>query len=118
MTSYRIGRSPEADIIVDDSSVSRKHADLIIARDGRYCLVDLQSMNGSFRRRGSRWVRLSRDYVAADEPIRLGSVETNVSDLLKAGGISAAHGSEEEPGQDPGSGEVERDEYGMVRPKR
>jgi len=41
----RIGRSPMADIQLDDASVSRRHALLIAERDGIH-LVDDRSLNG------------------------------------------------------------------------
>ena len=41
----RIGRSPAADILLDDPSVSRRHA-VIIHRGGRAVLLDDRSLNG------------------------------------------------------------------------
>ncbi len=42
-----IGRAPECDIIIDDSTVSYNHARLIIA-NGRITVIDLGSSNGTF----------------------------------------------------------------------
>jgi FHA domain len=42
-----IGRSPEADVFLDDVTVSRNHALLVRRRDGLY-LDDLGSLNGSY----------------------------------------------------------------------
>lgn len=41
-----IGRAPDADVVIDDPLVSRRHATLA-ARGGRLVLVDLQSRNGT-----------------------------------------------------------------------
>ncbi|HZU07444.1 MAG TPA: anti-sigma factor antagonist [Chloroflexota bacterium] len=41
-----IGRRSDSDILIDDPSVSRRHAQ-ILYRDGRYYLVDLGSSNGT-----------------------------------------------------------------------
>jgi pSer/pThr/pTyr-binding forkhead associated (FHA) protein len=41
----RIGRSPAADIVLDDASVSRKHA-LIVRRGERTVILDDRSRNG------------------------------------------------------------------------
>lgn len=41
-----IGRAPDCDVVLTDTSVSRRHA-RIVARDGRYRLEDLQSQNGT-----------------------------------------------------------------------
>jgi FHA domain-containing protein len=42
-----IGRDPQNDVIVDDSRVSRKHAEIRL-RLGRYTIYDLQSTNGTY----------------------------------------------------------------------
>ena len=43
----RIGRSPASDILLEDPSVSRRHA-VVIHRDGRAVLLDDRSLNGVF----------------------------------------------------------------------
>ena len=43
--SLRIGRSPAADILLDDASVSRRHA-VIVHRGGKAILLDDRSLNG------------------------------------------------------------------------
>ncbi|MBB5156435.1 hypothetical protein BJ970_003969 [Saccharopolyspora phatthalungensis] len=45
-----IGRSRECDIVVDDTTVSREHAELR-RREGRYVLVDGGSLNGTYLNR-------------------------------------------------------------------
>ncbi len=47
MKELSIGRLPHNDIIIDDNSVSREHAILIISRD-EYSVRDLGSSNGTF----------------------------------------------------------------------
>ncbi len=42
-----IGRSPEADLVVEDPGVSRRHVEIHV-RDGRARVVDLGSTNGTF----------------------------------------------------------------------
>lgn len=41
-----IGRLPECEITVPDSNVSRRHAEVRVI-DGRVCIVDLKSLNGT-----------------------------------------------------------------------
>src|SRR5258705_8404925 len=41
----RLGRSHTADVVLEDASVSRRHA-LIVRRDGRSVLLDDRSLNG------------------------------------------------------------------------
>jgi FHA domain len=43
----RIGRSPEAEVFLDDVTVSRNHAMLVRRRDGLY-IDDLGSLNGTY----------------------------------------------------------------------
>ena len=43
----RIGRSPDADVFLDDVTVSRNHALLVRRRDGIY-IDDLGSLNGTY----------------------------------------------------------------------
>ena len=43
----RIGRSPDAEIFLDDVTVSRNHALLVLRRDGLY-IDDLGSLNGTY----------------------------------------------------------------------
>jgi pSer/pThr/pTyr-binding forkhead associated (FHA) protein len=45
--SLRIGRSPACDILLDDASVSRRHA-VIVHRGGKAVLLDDRSLNGVF----------------------------------------------------------------------
>lgn len=45
--TLRIGRSPSADIVLDDASVSRRHA-VVVHRGGHAVLLDDRSLNGVF----------------------------------------------------------------------
>ncbi|MET7648969.1 FHA domain-containing protein [Streptomyces sp. NPDC005426] len=46
--TVRIGRGSGNDLVVDDLSVSRRHAELLAHADGTYEIVDLGSHNGTF----------------------------------------------------------------------
>lgn len=43
-----IGRSPDADILLEDEGVSRRHAKVVVRSDGSVQLVDLNSTNGTY----------------------------------------------------------------------
>lgn len=45
--SLVIGRLPECDLVLSDPNVSRRHAEIRPAGNGRYELVDLGSTNGT-----------------------------------------------------------------------
>ena len=46
-SNVSVGRDQNADIVIDDPTVSRKHAEIVRFHDG-YVLLDLGSKNGSF----------------------------------------------------------------------
>ena len=46
--TFAIGRSPEGDLVLEDRSVSRRHARLVREDDGGYRVEDLGSHNGTF----------------------------------------------------------------------
>ena len=66
--TYVIGRRG-CDIVVDDEKVSRKHAAIIIAREGVYAAQDLASRNGTF----VNGVRLTRRNIEHNDLIRVGN---------------------------------------------
>lgn len=43
-----LGRDEQAQVQLDDSGVSRRHAKLVFSSDGRVVLLDLESTNGTF----------------------------------------------------------------------
>ncbi len=81
-TTYTIGRGSENDIVVDDPSVSRRHAELVIARDGRYFLTDCVSTNGTWSQDDGQWQGIRQDYVDKGTRLRIGKVEMTVAELL------------------------------------
>ncbi len=84
MKCYRIGRDPDInDIVIGDSTetMSRQHAELTVARDGRLFYADTGSANGSFRADGDHWVPLERDYVGNHETLKLGEYKISVTAL-------------------------------------
>jgi hypothetical protein len=66
--TYTIGRK-ECDIVLDDEKVSRKHASVVIIREGQYAVQDLASRNGTF----VNGVRLTRRNVQHNDLVRVGN---------------------------------------------
>jgi hypothetical protein len=66
--TYVIGRK-DCDVVLDDEKVSRKHASVIIIREGQYAVQDLASKNGTF----VNGVRLTRRNVQHNDLIRVGN---------------------------------------------
>ncbi len=82
---YLIGRHPDCDIVVNDPTVSRYHAEMVQGTDGRFYLTDRASASGTWRREGesASWVRIRQSFVGQDEPIMLGRFATNADALLR-----------------------------------
>lgn len=72
-----IGRAPDCDLIVDDLTVSRRHAALRWTPEG-YALTDLGSTNGCL----ANGVRVSTALVRPDDHIMLGGVRVRLSQHL------------------------------------
>jgi pSer/pThr/pTyr-binding forkhead associated (FHA) protein len=78
-----LGRSPDNDIVINDPSVSRKHARLT-SQGGRYYIEDLGSMNGT---------KMNGESVKREQ------VDTGTSLML--GGVEVVVGKKETPVQEP-----------------
>ncbi len=81
--TYVIGRHPDCDIVVNDPTVSRYHAELVQGTDGRFYLTDRMSASGSWHRQGGSWTRIRQSFIAPDEPIMLGRYATSADALLR-----------------------------------
>ena len=116
MRTFVIGRSPEADIVLADASVGRRHAELVVTDDGRFHLTDCGGGDGTWRavaRRGGEeiWERTRQSFVAVSQPLRFGSYRVTVQELLsrRAPGLHdqgavGAPGGVGGPGGGPGGG--------------
>ena len=78
---YRIGRSSSADIQINDRSVSRIHAELIITHNGSYYLTDCGG-GGSFIARGGEWAPVQQQFIGATDNILLGRYQTTAQQLI------------------------------------
>jgi len=47
-TTWRIGRSRDNELMLDDNSISRRHAEIQRGMDGTFVLIDKDSLNGVF----------------------------------------------------------------------
>ena len=82
MPTYRIGRRTDNDIVIDEPSISRRHAELFDVGDGTYRLRDLESRMGTLVRGPDGWNPIDLAEVDAKTPLRLGNYRTTVAELL------------------------------------
>ena len=83
MKTFLIGRNPEEmDLCIEDDSLSRMHAELVVTGDGQYFLTDCASKNGTFRQEKGEWRKITQCYVTPDEPVLFGEFKTTIRALL------------------------------------
>ena len=85
MQCYRVGRSSQNDIVLNNITVSRHHAEVRCRPDGLYDVIDLDSTVGSFVMMDGEWVQFAQVTVEGDEPIRLGEHKATIARLLSGG---------------------------------
>ena len=77
-----VGRSRSNDIHLAHRSVSRRHAELVVADDGRIYITDCASRFGTHVRSGAGWREIRQEFVDVDDILRLGDYEIPVRELL------------------------------------
>lgn len=82
MAKLRIGRSDTNDIVLDDGSVSRKHAELEDLGDGVWRLTDIGSSAGTFVKEGGQWTQISSADIETETEVRFGEAEFNLADII------------------------------------
>jgi FHA domain len=82
VASYRIGRKSDNDIVIQNSTVSRHHAELIDSGGGEYELRDLGSSQGTLVHDAKGWTKIKRCDIDTKTPIRFGDYKTTVAELL------------------------------------
>lgn len=88
MTSLKIGRSPQSDIVISEASVSREHAEITHRDDGNYDVIDKESSYGTYVKRGGEWERISKTVVKPEEHLMLGSYRTTAANLIRKSGVT------------------------------
>jgi hypothetical protein len=74
---YRIGRAETNDIVLEERSVSREHAELVKLNRRTFLLRDLGSTYGTSARQGQDWHLVTAENVDYITPIRIGEIETD-----------------------------------------
>jgi len=85
LVAGRASSQSQADIQLpaSEDTVGRRHAEITIGASGDCYIVDLGSSNGSFVGDKGKWKKIQQAAVSSNTPIRLGSYETTISELLR-----------------------------------
>ena len=83
ISTYVIGRSAQADIVIGDETVSRLHAELVQGRDRTWYLADRGSTGGTFLWNAGKWNPVKQDFIHPGDRLRFGAFECRVEDLLR-----------------------------------
>jgi predicted component of type VI protein secretion system len=81
--SLIVGRAHDADIAIADQSVSTRHAELSLTKDGRLFVTDCGSRNGTFVQDGGRTEPLRQGAVSSSATVYFGSCAFPVAQLLE-----------------------------------
>ncbi len=81
---FTIGREKSCDVLVGDESVSRVHAEIWLADDGKIMLADRGSSNGTMLVRAGTAAAMNYGSVERTDQVRFGSVTLDVKDLIEA----------------------------------
>ena len=82
LSTYLIGRSQKADIVIGDITVSRLHAELVRGRDRRWFLTDRSSTGGSYIWYEGKWKPVRQEFVRSGDRLKFGAFECSLDDLL------------------------------------
>lgn len=79
--AWVVGRGHECDVRLNDTSVSRIHADVERLSGGRLRVTDRGSTNGTFVQDGREWRAIHQELLAPTDCVRFGDYEITVSEF-------------------------------------
>ena len=100
--TYVVGRQQDCDLRLDDSTVSRRHAEVILTHD-RYYLTDCNSAGGTYIHEGAGWRQIRQEFVSAGARLRFGHCEITAArfEALRARGVAPISGPARGGGSTP-----------------
>lgn len=104
MTTYRIGRLADCDIVINDATVSRHHAEIAISDGGQIVLTDIGSTGGTYVRGKTGWRPIQQSSVTLIDEVRFGSWESSIQLLLNQ--LRTKKGGRVRLERDPDTGEI------------
>lgn len=101
--TWIVGREPGCDVVLDDASVSRRHAEVVRLPDGRLHVTDRATTNGTFILRGGDWQAVRQTFLGPADQVRFGDCRLaadRLGALCPAAGGAPAGGSPPRPPED------------------
>lgn len=83
MVTYSIGRDERNDIVIEDLSVSRRHARIEVMGGDRYMVIDLGSANGCYVEQSDEWQQFAEAEVLPTQALMLGEYRTTARDVIR-----------------------------------
>ena len=75
------GRETSCDLVLEHPTVSRVHARIELADDGRVSVLDSDSRNGTYLNRNDAWIRVRKVTLCVGDRIRFGEHEVPLERL-------------------------------------
>lgn len=82
--TYTIGRTRACEISISDDTISRRHAELVIARSGKMALTDCASTHGTFIHKDGGWRQIRQSSVSRQDRVKFGKHETTIAAIAPA----------------------------------
>ena len=101
MAIHKIGRSDDNDIVLDDKSVSRRHAEIEGLGDGWYRVRDVGSSWGTFVLEEEGWQQIEDAEIHIESRIRFGEHSTTIVALLDSSETAEGAGAAAQPDSAP-----------------
>ena len=79
---FSVGRTKENDVAIDETSVSKMHASLLLNSDGELVVADTGSTNGTFIN-GERIAYGKANVISADDTLKFGTVDVKLEIIDK-----------------------------------
>ena len=84
MERLKVGRAADNDIILENLTVSRHHAEIVCRPDGLYEVSDIGSTVGTFVLNNGEWQQFSQATVTGDEQLSFGHQKATAGQLVAA----------------------------------
>ena len=81
--SLTVGRDTHCDIVVDDVTVSARHAEVMLTRDGDVFVTDCGSTNGTFVIRDGDRCKVRQELVDGDDEVLFGECRFTLPTLIR-----------------------------------